>query len=237
MGVTCLMSAWSAHEAELRSYLRHRSRLIEEADDLLQEVFIRALRQDAQFCVIENPRAWLFQVARNILADRFRHEHAHVPLPDDIPELVLDEVPTVDALSQCLPRVLSELSADDRLAITFCDIEGNTQQALADAGAAVDAVYHCPHHPKGQLAELAIDCDCRKPAPGMILRAAKDLNLSLADSILVGDKPSDIEAARAAGVGRAYIVQSDNAESTTGLAGADAAHADLQSCVAALLPD
>ena len=111
------------------------------------------------------------------------------------------------------------------------------QQALLDAGAAVDAVYHCPHHPKGQLAELAIDCDCRKPAPGMILRAAKDLNLSLADSILVGDKPSDIEAARAAGVGRAYIVQSDNAESTTGLAGADAAHADLQSCVAALLPD
>lgn len=111
------------------------------------------------------------------------------------------------------------------------------QQALLDAGAAVDAVYHCPHHPKGQLAELALDCDCRKPAPGMILRAAKELNLSLPDSILVGDKPSDIEAARAAGVGRAYIVQSDNAESTTGLAGADAAYADLQSCVAALLPD
>lgn len=111
------------------------------------------------------------------------------------------------------------------------------QQALLDAGAAVDAVYHCPHHPKSQLAELALDCDCRKPAPGMILRAAKELNLSLPDSILVGDKPSDIEAARAAGVGRAYIVQSDNAESTTGLAGADAAHADLQSCVAALLAD
>lgn len=111
------------------------------------------------------------------------------------------------------------------------------QQALLDAGVAVDAVYHCPHHPKGKVAELAIDCDCRKPAPGMILRAAKELNLSLADSILVGDKPSDIEAARAAGVGRAYIVQSDNAESTTGLAGADAAYADLQSCVAALLPD
>ncbi len=109
------------------------------------------------------------------------------------------------------------------------------QQALADAGAAVDAVYHCPHHPKGQLAELAIDCDCRKPAPGMILRAAKDLNLSLADSVLVGDKRSDIEAARAAGVGRAYIVQSDNAESGQGLAGADAACADLSACVALLL--
>lgn len=109
------------------------------------------------------------------------------------------------------------------------------REALADAGAAVEAVYHCPHHPKGSVAELAIDCDCRKPAPGMILRAAKELNLSLSDSILVGDKPSDIEAARTAGVGKAYIVQSDNAESTRDLAGADAAYADLQSCVEAIL--
>lgn len=108
------------------------------------------------------------------------------------------------------------------------------KQALADAGAEVEAVYHCPHHPKGSVAGLDIDCDCRKPAPGMILRAARELNLSLTDSLLVGDKPSDIEAARAAGVGRAYIVQSDNAESTLDLAGADAAYADLQSCVAAL---
>jgi D-glycero-D-manno-heptose 1,7-bisphosphate phosphatase len=52
---------------------------------------------------------------------------------------------------------------------------------------------------------------------------------------MVGDKPSDIEAARAAGLGHAYIVQSDNAESTDGLAGADAAYADLAACVDALL--
>jgi len=132
MGFSCLMSAWLAHETELRGYLRHRSGFHDETDDLLQEVFIRALRQDVQFCVIENPRAWLFQVARNILADRFRQSHEHVPLPEDIPEVVLDEAPAVDSLSQCLPRVLSELSANDRLAITFCDIEGNSQQALAE---------------------------------------------------------------------------------------------------------
>lgn len=107
--------------------------------------------------------------------------------------------------------------------------------ALARAGAAVAAVYHCPHHPKGRVAALAVDCDCRKPAPGMILRAAKELGVSLADSFLVGDKPSDIEAARAAGVGRAYIVQSDNAESSGGHAQADAAFRDLADCVAHLL--
>jgi rfaE bifunctional protein nucleotidyltransferase chain/domain len=118
----------------------------------------------------------------------------------------------------------------------YQDLTAAMRQALADAGAGVDAVYHCPHHPKGEVAELAQDCDCRKPAPGMLLRAAKDLNLSLADSILVGDKPSDIEAARAAGVGKAYLVQSDNAESGQGLADADGCFADLSACVEALLP-
>lgn len=110
------------------------------------------------------------------------------------------------------------------------------RQALAEAGAEVAGVYHCPHHPKGKVPELAVDCDCRKPEPGMILQAAQELGLSLADSIMVGDKPSDIQAARAAGVGKAYIVQSDNDESTDDLAGADAAYADLRSCVDSLLP-
>jgi rfaE bifunctional protein nucleotidyltransferase chain/domain len=107
--------------------------------------------------------------------------------------------------------------------------------ALAQAGAAVDAVYHCPHHPGGQVAEFARECDCRKPEPGMILRAVKELGLDLAQSFLVGDKPSDIEAARKAGVAKAYIVASDNEESTGDLAGADASYADLQACVKALL--
>jgi len=117
----------------------------------------------------------------------------------------------------------------------FQELTRHMRAALAEAGAEVEAVYHCPHHPKGSVPELAVDCDCRKPEPGMILRAAKELNLSLADSFLVGDKPSDIEAARAAGLGRAYIVQSDNEESTDGLAGADAGYANLAACVDALL--
>jgi rfaE bifunctional protein nucleotidyltransferase chain/domain len=109
-------------------------------------------------------------------------------------------------------------------------------ETLAQAGVEVTAVYHCPHHPKGKIPELAIECDCRKPEPGMILRAAQEHGLSLANSFLVGDKPSDIEAARAAGVGRAYIVRSDNVESTEGLAGADASYVDLAACVEAVLP-
>jgi D-glycero-D-manno-heptose 1,7-bisphosphate phosphatase len=108
------------------------------------------------------------------------------------------------------------------------------KKALAEAGAAIDAVYHCPHHPAGTVAGLTVECECRKPAPGMIFRAARELNLSFPNSILVGDKPSDIQAARAAGVGKSYIVHSDNAESGSGLAGADATYFDLYSCVADL---
>ena len=117
----------------------------------------------------------------------------------------------------------------------FQELTRRMREALAAAGAEVEAVYHCPHHPKGKVPELAVDCDCRKPEPGMILQAVREHGLSLAQSFMVGDKPSDIEAARAAGLGHAYIVQSDNAESTDGLAGADAAYADLAACVDALL--
>lgn len=127
----CLLAAWDACAGELHGYLRHRCARPEDAEELLQEVFIKALRRGAGFAAVNQPRAWFFHVARNALTDRFRHEHEHLSLPDDVPELAAEEMPVVDSLSQCLPRVLAELSAADRLAITFCDIEGHSQQALA----------------------------------------------------------------------------------------------------------
>ncbi|WP_455392258.1 D-glycero-beta-D-manno-heptose 1,7-bisphosphate 7-phosphatase [[Eubacterium] cellulosolvens] len=63
---------------------------------------------------------------------------------------------------------------------------------LNDAGAHIDAIYYCPHHPDD-------NCDCRKPKPGLILRAAKDFNIDLARSWMVGDSDSDLEAGAAAG--------------------------------------
>lgn len=132
MNVPCLLGAWAAHHGELRGYLRHRLGRPEDADDLLQEVFIKALRQGSAFCRIDKPRAWLFQVARNALADRLRVAHTLIELPDDLVAPAEEAPPVVDDLSQCLPRVLSELSAADRLAITLCDIEGQPQQVLAE---------------------------------------------------------------------------------------------------------
>jgi rfaE bifunctional protein nucleotidyltransferase chain/domain len=111
------------------------------------------------------------------------------------------------------------------------------REELARQGVKLDGVYHCAHHPKGTVPALSIDCDCRKPAPGMLLQAARELGLSLSDSLLVGDKASDIEAARAAGVGRAYLVQSDNPESSAvEQAMADGHYASLLDCVTHLFP-
>ena len=66
----CVAAAWQAHEGELRGYLRHRAADADVADDILQDVFLKAMRQGQAFCARDNPRAWLFQVARNALVDR-----------------------------------------------------------------------------------------------------------------------------------------------------------------------
>lgn len=78
-------------------------------------------------------------------------------------------------------------------------VEARMNELLADAGVKIDAAYYCFHHKKGIVPEYAIDCDCRKPKPGMLLRAAKDLDIDLAASFMIGDKESDLEAGLNAG--------------------------------------
>lgn len=69
-----------------------------------------------------------------------------------------------------------------------------------EAGSArIDAYYHCPHHPDGIVAPLRIACACRKPQPGLIRRAAEDLDIDLAGSFTIGDRWHDLQAGRAAG--------------------------------------
>ena len=70
---------------------------------------------------------------------------------------------------------------------------------LARSGVRLDGIYHCPHHPDGAIPELAIRCACRKPEPGLLLRAAAELDLDLARSWFVGDILDDVEAGNRAG--------------------------------------
>jgi D-glycero-D-manno-heptose 1,7-bisphosphate phosphatase len=70
---------------------------------------------------------------------------------------------------------------------------------LAAAGARVDAFYYCPHHPEAVVEEFRQVCDCRKPQPGMLTRAAADLDLALDRSFVVGDRWHDLEAGQRVG--------------------------------------
>lgn len=82
----------------------------------------------------------------------------------------------------------------------FEALQRHIARQLSDAGGALDAVYYCPHLPGGVVAPYGVECDCRKPRPGMLLRAAQELRLDLSRSLMIGDKQSDMDAARAAGV-------------------------------------
>ena len=124
------MTAWHQHEAELRGWLRHRTGSTVEAEDLLQDVFLKAMRQGERFCAIVDARAWLYEVARNTVADRLRLAREMVELPENLSADV-QEAAAVDSLAACLPRVLSELSPEDREAIVLCDIEGLPQEEFA----------------------------------------------------------------------------------------------------------
>ena len=77
---------------------------------------------------------------------------------------------------------------------------------LRERGIELAGIYHCPHHPQGSVSDYAIACACRKPEPGMILRAAQAHGIDLSRSLLVGDKLSDLEAGRAAGIPSLYLV-------------------------------
>lgn len=82
-------------------------------------------------------------------------------------------------------------------------IHNKMETLLGNEGAYLDAIYYCPHHPhsgyEGEIPELKFDCDCRKPKPGMLLKAANDYNIDLSQSYMVGDSENDVEAGNAAG--------------------------------------
>lgn len=88
---------------------------------------------------------------------------------------------------------------------------------LAKDGAYLDELYYCPHHPEqgwdGEVADLKITCECRKPRPGMLLRAAEEHNVDLRNSWLIGDRFADLAAAREVGAKTALV--------STGHAGQD----------------
>lgn len=80
------------------------------------------------------------------------------------------------------------------------------QKEVEKIGGHIDGFYYCPHHPEKGIGEYKLDCSCRKPEPGMFLKAQKDLDIDFLSSIMVGDKISDIKAGENLGM-RSILVR------------------------------
>lgn len=113
------------------------------------------------------------------------------------------------------------LSMDD-----LNQIHGRLDMTLGEAGAWLDRIFYCPHHPEtgfsGEQPEYKTACDCRKPSPGMLLRAAEALPLDLPRSVLIGDSARDIGAAHAAGIAAYGVRTGHGCHDCTGALAPDA---------------
>lgn len=101
------------------------------------------------------------------------------------------------------------------------EIHNKMETELGIYGAYVDAIYYCPHHPHkgydGEVAELKMPCECRKPRPGLILQATKEFNIDLAASWMIGDSANDIEAGKNAGCKTALIGHENKGQDCSGV--------------------
>ena len=85
-------------------------------------------------------------------------------------------------------------------------VHAGMTKELENGGARLDAIYYCAHHPSVGEPPYRFDCDCRKPKPGLISRAARDFDIDLSGSWMVGDRYSDVELARNAGVQSMFVL-------------------------------
>ena len=134
--MNCIINAWQKYESEIRGYLINRLNDNEQAEELLQDVFLKAIRLGAKFCELENPRAWLYNVIKNEIIDQHRKEKVRATSSpcddhtDEIEEALKVSTPVAN-LSQCLPLALQHLSSEDKHIISLCDIEGMKQSDYA----------------------------------------------------------------------------------------------------------
>jgi D-glycero-D-manno-heptose 1,7-bisphosphate phosphatase len=110
----------------------------------------------------------------------------------------------------------------------YAHLTAHMRALLRAEGVTLDGVYHCPHHPIHGLGAWRVACACRKPAPGMLQRAAAELGLDLSRSAIVGDKRSDLDAGRAAGLACCVLVASGHPTDAEDRAAADLCCADLR---------
>lgn len=172
----CVLGAWRAHERELKSFLQRRMRDPDTAEDLLHEIFLKAMEAGQGFCRLDNPRAWLFRVARNAAIDIERRQRDTVST-DELPSASVERDP-VEALEQCLAYNLSQLREDEQDIIRHCDLQGLRQAEFASTrNLTLPAAKSRLLRARQRLRELMMhNCQVRFDAQGRVCcHVAEDL--------------------------------------------------------------
>jgi D-glycero-D-manno-heptose 1,7-bisphosphate phosphatase len=162
-------------------------------------------------------------------------DRGYVSLWDDFDFLpgVIDALSALQAAGYLLIVVTNQsgIARGYYTEAAFLALTDRIRRELDALGIQLTGTYYCPHLEKGSIDRYAISCNCRKPAPGMIVQAASDWHIDLSRSFIVGDKASDVDAGRAAGIPVRYFVShqgSDVPESATQVC------RDLADCVRSL---
>ena len=119
----------------------------------------------------------------------------------------------------------------------FQQLNAWLKKVFSEAHAPLTAIYYCPHHPEKALPEYRLDCSCRKPKPGMFLLAQRELEINMSESVMFGDKRSDMQAALAAGVKSRILVGKDGLEVPQPVPECTSVALNLQQAVSSLLEE
>lgn len=159
---------------------------------------------------------------RAILFDRDGTLNAEVGHVTSLDQLrVLPSAPPALALARAHGFATAVITNQSGIArgLLLEDLVREANRRVAEACGGFDAIYYCPHHPSAGTSDLVRICSCRKPAPGMIERAARELDFKAEDAFFIGDSLSDVGAARNAGVRMIVVLTGKGQETMAALSG------------------
>ena len=166
-------------------------------------------------------------------------ERGYITVPDDI-ELIPGAAAAIVRLRAAGWKVFvvtnqgcvaKGMISEDELGV----IHFRMVSMLGAEGAEVDGIYACIHHPEGTVPDYSVDCDCRKPLPGLLERAASEHGVDLSSSVIIGDTLRDIEAGRAAGARSVLVLTGKGQIASAEEHGADHVAPELTAAVDWLL--
>jgi RNA polymerase sigma-70 factor (ECF subfamily) len=152
---------WDTYQADLRRFIEKRIDDTPTAEDILQEVLLKAFQSLDTLTDSSRLQGWLYRIARNAIIDHYRRQRLTLELSETIPMPDPDEVTPLETLAGCIPSMINDLAEPYREALQLSGLHGLPQQAMAEhLGVSVSGVKSRVQRGRMQLKELLMNC-CR----------------------------------------------------------------------------